>query len=127
MAIDPSRPLYCFNDRARNPVPDWAHLVHSPAELTQLLVRDGIPPANADAAVDFVYNLSGRAFGSASNRLSSNELIRRFGRYFEVEVDRIVSGNAENAHFLKARARFTEDDLRTAGLRLRLTKRQKVV
>jgi hypothetical protein len=56
--------------------------------------------------------------------LSSNESIRRFGEYFEAEADRIVAGNPENEHFLKVWARFTEDDLRTAGLRLRLRKPQ---
>lgn len=125
VGIDPSQPLYRFNDRARNPVPDWAHLVNSPAELAAILVEAGLPAANADAAVDFVYNTSGRAFGSASNRLTSNDIIRRFGHYFEVEIDRIVSDNDENVNFLKARARFTEEDLRTAGLRLRLQKRRK--
>lgn len=122
--IDPSRPLYCFNDRARNPIPDWAHLVHAPEELVALLVKSAIPSANAAAAVDFVYNSNGRMFGSASNRLSANEIIRRFGHYFDVEIDRIVSSSPENEHFLKARKWFTEDDLRTAGLRLRLTKRK---
>ncbi len=116
-----SKPIeYSFTEN--NPIPDWAHLAMSPAELEVLLVEEkGLPPAHAEGVVRYVYNLDGTMIGSCSNFFSASEVLAVMRNSFEVQADPIVSDRKPNKYFEKALARYSEDDLRTLGLRVWMT------
>lgn len=101
-----------------NPIPDWAHLAMSPAELELLLIEKGIPAAHAEGIVKYVHNLDGTMIGSCSNFFSASEVLEVLHRYFDVEVDRITSTGKPNEYFNKAREKYSEEDLRTLGMRV---------
>lgn len=115
-----SKPMqYSFTDN--NPIPDWAHLAMSPDELTTLLVRDGIPEDHATGIVKYVHNLDGTMVGSCSNFFSASEVLDVMQGTFDVEIERIVSDIKPNKYFHLARNKYSEEDLRTLGLRVWMT------
>lgn len=116
-----SKPMqYSFT--LNNPIPDWAHLAMSPAELEVLLVEEkGLPPAHAQGIVKYVYNLDGTMIGSCSNFFSASEVLRVMRDHFDIQADPIVSDRKPNVYFQKARERYSEEDLRTLGLRVWMT------
>jgi hypothetical protein len=83
----PSETLYDFIDK--NPIPDWAHLVYSPDEMTTYLVRE-MSRQHAERIVQFVYNLDGTLTGSCSNFKAASEVINAFEGRFNLECDRIL-------------------------------------
>lgn len=112
--------LYSFTQN--NPIPDWAHLAMEPAKLEQLLVEEkGLPASHASGIINYVYNLDGSAIGSCSNFYSASEALEVMNKYFDVQADPIVSHGKPNAYFEKARQRYSEEDLRTLGLRVWMT------
>ena len=111
---------YSFTEN--NPIPDWAHLVLSPAELEQLLVEQkGLPETHAQGIARYVYNLDGTAAGSYSNFLSASDVLGAMETCFQTEVERIWVDREPNEYFEKALERYTEEDLRTIGLRVWMT------
>ena len=110
---------YSFTDN--NPIPNWAHLAMSPDELAELLVEDGIPPEDAEGIVKYVHNLDGTMVGSCSNFRSASQVLDVMRSTFDVEVDRIVSTIKPNKYFEIARKNYSEEDLRTLGLRVWMT------
>ena len=105
-----------------NPIPDWAHLAMSPMELEQLLVTEkGIPESHAEGIVKYVYNLDGSMIGSCSNFFSASEVLSVMRQHFETEIERIWIDSKPNAYFEKALERYTEEDLRTLGMRVWMT------
>lgn len=110
---------YSFTDN--NPIPNWAHLAMSPDELTALLVDDGIPLDDAKGIVKYVHNLDGTMVGSCSNFRSASEVLDVMQNTFDLEVDRIVSKVKPNKYFELARKKYSEEDLRTLGLRVWMT------
>jgi glycosyltransferase involved in cell wall biosynthesis/SAM-dependent methyltransferase len=107
---------YSFTDN--NPIPDWAHLAMSPEELETLLIDDGVPDTHAAGIVQYVHNLDGTMVGSCSNFFSASEVLEVMNTAFDVEVDRITSKNKPNEYFHIAREHYSEEDLRTLGLRV---------
>lgn len=116
-----SKPMqYSFTDN--NPIPDWAHLAMSPAELEVLLVNEkGLPPSHAQGIVKYVHNLDGTMIGSCSNFASASEVLSIMRRHFELEADPIWTDRKPNKYFTKALEKYSEDDLRTLGLRVWMT------
>jgi glycosyltransferase involved in cell wall biosynthesis/SAM-dependent methyltransferase len=116
-----SKPMqYSFTDN--NPIPDWAHLAMAPSELRDLLVREkDIPESHADGIVKYVYNQDGTMVGSCSNFRSASEVLGVMGEYFEIDADRIWVDRKPNAYFEKALEHYSEEDLRTLGLRVWMT------
>jgi glycosyltransferase involved in cell wall biosynthesis/SAM-dependent methyltransferase len=110
--------LYRFSDAAHNPIPNWAHLSHAPAELSALLARDGVPEAHADGIVDYVYNLSGNVTGSCSNFRTASEIVSAFRPAFDVAVDSWQFGEPPNEHYAKALDTHSRYDLDTLGVEL---------
>lgn len=108
--------LYSFTEN--NPIPDWAHLAMDHSELARLLVEKGVPEPHAQGIVRYVYNLDGTMIGSCSNFFSASEVLGVMERSFDVEAERIISDRAPNEYFRKARERYSEEDLRTLGLRV---------
>jgi SAM-dependent methyltransferase len=109
--------LYEFTDEKKNPIPDWAHLVFSPAELMEFLIAKNIPLQHAKRIVNFVYNVDGAMTGSCSNFKSASEILDALGQRFEVEVERVCD-ESKNEYFTAALAKYSEMDLRTSGLRV---------
>lgn len=116
-----SKPMqYSFTEN--NPIPDWAHLAMSPAELELLLVEEkGIPAKHAEGIVKYVYNLDGTMIGSCSNFYSASEVLGVMKEYFDVDSNPIWSDRKPNEYFEKAREKYSEEDLRTLGLRVWMT------
>lgn len=111
---------YSFTDN--NPIPDWAHLALTPKELELFLVEEkGLPPAHAEGVVRYVYNLDGTMVGSCSNFASASEVLSIMRKHFEVEADPIWSDRKPNEYFDRALEQYSEDDLRTLGLRVWMT------
>ena len=110
---------YSFTDD--NPIPNWAHLAMSPDELATLLVDDGIPQEDAQGIVKYVHNLDGTMVGSCSNFYSASEVLEVMENSFDVEVERITSKIKPNEYFHIAREKYSEEDLRTLGLRVWMT------
>lgn len=110
---------YSFTDN--NPIPNWAHLAMSPDELTTLLVDDGVPDIHASGIVKYVHNLDGTMVGSCSNFFSASEVLEVMQSTFDVEIDRITSTEKPNDYFHIAREKYSEEDLRTLGLRVWMT------
>ena len=111
---------YSFTDN--NPIPDWAHLAMTPQELELYLVEEkGLPPAHAGGIVKYVHNLDGTMVGSCSNFASASEVLEIMRRHFEVEADPIWTDRKPNEFFTKALKEYSEDDLRTLGLRVWMT------
>ncbi len=105
-----------------NPIPDWAHLAMSPEQLADLLVAEkGLPRSHAEGIVKYVHNLDGTMIGSCSNFFSASEVLGVLKKDFEIEIDRIWSDRKPNEYFEIARERYSEEDLRTLGLRLFMT------
>jgi len=104
-----------------NPIPDWAHLAMSPDELTELLINDGVPKDHAAGIVKYVHNLDGTMVGSCSNFFSASEVLDVMKSTFDVEIDRITSHRKPNKYFHIAREKYSEEDLRTLGLRVWMT------
>jgi glycosyltransferase involved in cell wall biosynthesis/SAM-dependent methyltransferase len=120
-AADPSvgEPiLYRFDDPLKNPIPDWAHLSLAPDDLTAVLTENGVPAAHASGIARSIYNLDGDLTGCCSNFLSSGEILDVIGRHFSIAAERILSDADENEHYLKARMRYPEEELRTQGLKI---------
>jgi glycosyltransferase involved in cell wall biosynthesis/SAM-dependent methyltransferase len=114
---DASEPiLYSFTNN--NPIPNWAHLALTPPELASLLVDQKLPPAHAEGIVNYVYNLDGLMTGSCSNFYSASEVLEVMDDTFDVEIERITSNIKPNKYFIKAQERYSEQDLRTLGLRV---------
>ena len=107
---------YSFTDD--NPIPHWAHLAMSAEQLAALLVDEGIPETDAKGIVKYVHNLDGTMTGSCSNFYSASEVLNVMRTSFEVEVDRITSNEKPNEYFHIAREKYSEEDLRTLGLRV---------
>ncbi|MEX0875964.1 MAG: glycosyltransferase, partial [Phycisphaerales bacterium] len=107
---------YSFTEN--NPIPDWAHLAMPPAELEILLVEQGVPAPHAEGIVRYVHNLDGTMIGSCSNFFAASEVLEVMNRCFDVEVDRIISDRKPNEYFHKAREKYSEEDLRTLGMRV---------
>ncbi len=116
-----SKPMqYSFTDN--NPIPDWAHLAMTPDELEQFLIDEkGLPPTHAKGIVEYVHNLDGTMVGSCSNFFSASEVLAVMRDSFEVESEPIWSDCKPNAYFEKAREKYSEEDLRTLGLRVWMT------
>lgn len=111
---------YSFTDN--NPIPDWAHLALTPDQLVRLLADEqGIPESDAEGIVQYVHNLDGTMIGSCSNFFSASEVLGVMKKYFEVEADRIWVERKPNEYFTKALERYSEEDLRTLGLRVWMT------
>ena len=111
---------YSFTDN--NPIPDWSHLALTPEQLVRLLVDEkGIPEPDAEGIVKYVHNLDGTMIGSCSNFFSASEVLGVMKKYFEVEADRIWVERKPNEYFTKALERYSEEDLRTLGLRVWMT------
>jgi len=114
---DASEPiLYSFTNN--NPIPNWAHLALTPPKLASLLVEQNIPPAHAEGIVNYIYNLDGLMTGSCSNFYSASEVLEVMEDTFDVEIERITSNIKPNKYFIKAQERYSEQDLRTLGLRV---------
>ena len=109
--------LYEFTDEKKNPIPEWAHLVFSPAQLTEFLIARSIPQQHAERIVKFVYNVDGAMTGSCSNFKSASEILGILEQRFELQIERIWDNNT-NEYFAAALAKYSEMDLRTLGLRL---------
>ncbi|MBL4697707.1 MAG: glycosyltransferase, partial [Phycisphaerales bacterium] len=110
-----------YSFTGNNPIPDWAHLAMSPDELIELLIADGIPEDDAKGMVSYVHDLDGTMVGSCSNFCSASEVLDVMESVFDVEVDRIISKNKPNEFFAIAREKYSEEDLRTLGLRVWMT------
>ena len=111
---------YSFTDN--NPIPDWSHLALAPEQLVRLLVDEkGIPEPDAEGIVKYVHNLDGTMIGSCSNFFSASEVLGVMKKHFEVEADRIWVERKPNEYFTKALERYSEEDLRTLGLRVWMT------
>lgn len=119
--------LYRFDETARNPIPDWAHLVLSPGEMEGLLTRQGVPASDAAGITRFVYNLGDEKTGSSSNFKSASAILEELGRSFEIEVERIPfdldeekihSSTRKNSYYRRALRRYSKEDLWTQGLRV---------
>jgi glycosyltransferase involved in cell wall biosynthesis/SAM-dependent methyltransferase len=118
---DPANPLYSFADAVKNPIPHWSHLTHNSAQLADLLVDSGLPRDHAHGVSEFVFNRDGKFTGACSNFVPASEIMAKFSKYLDVKGDPILAHEQENVHFQEARALFTEEDLRSNGLRLWLT------
>jgi SAM-dependent methyltransferase len=118
-----SETVYSFADPAKNPIPHWAHLTHTPAELREMLMAKDVPSVDAERIVRFVYNLDGRMTGACSNFKAPSEILDGFREHFAVECEPILHSEPENAEFRKASERYSESDLTTLGLQLWLTDR----
>lgn len=119
-ADEPAKAIqYSFTNN--NPIPNWAHLAMSPDELTTLLVDDGIPQDHAEGIVKYVHNQDGTMIGSCSNFFSASEVLDVMQSTFDIEIDRIVSDIKPNEYFKIARDKYSEEDLRTLGLRVWMT------
>jgi glycosyltransferase involved in cell wall biosynthesis/SAM-dependent methyltransferase len=116
-----SQPMqYSFN--ANNPIPDWAHLAMSPLELERLLIdEEGVPESHAYGIVKYVYNLDGIQNGSYTNFMSASEVLATMRQQFDVDVERIWVDRKPNEYFEKALEHYSEEDLRTLGLRVWMT------
>lgn len=116
-----SKPMqYSFTKN--NPIPDWAHLAMSPEELETLLVEEQqLPHSHAEGIVKYVHNLDGTMIGSCSNFFSASEVLDVMQHHFETEVDRIWVDRKPNEYFEKALERYSEEDLRTLGMRVWMT------
>ncbi len=110
---------YSFTDN--NPIPDWAHVTLSPAEMELLLIEKGIPAAHADRISRYVYHLDTTMVGSCTNFLSASQVLGVLGKHFDIEAERISSSDQTNEYFDKALAKYSEEDLRTLGLRVWMT------
>lgn len=105
-----------------NPIPDWAHLAMSPEELQHLLTDEhDVPADHAEGIVRYVYNLDGTVIGSCSNFFSASEVLGVMDEHFETELERIWVDRKPNEYFEKALERYSEEDLRTLGLRVWMT------
>lgn len=109
---------YAFNDPAANPIPDWAHLVLTPEEMSSLLVQDGLRKDHAAGIVDYIFNLSRDHLGSCSNFQVASNIIAGFSRTFEVHADRQQYDVTPNEFYTRARESYSDEDLQTLGLRL---------
>ncbi len=118
---DDNTPAVQYSFTEHNPIPDWAHLAMSPDELTTLLIDDGIPLDDAKGIVKYVYNLDGTMIGSCSNFCSASQMLEVMQNTFDIEVDRIMSTIKPNKYFEIARQKYSEEDLRTLGLRVWMT------
>ncbi|MFD2250241.1 glycosyltransferase involved in cell wall biosynthesis/SAM-dependent methyltransferase [Pseudochelatococcus lubricantis] len=116
-----SEVIYSFADPDRNPIPDWAHLNHTPSELKELLVAKGTPSAHAEAIVRWVYNKNGQYTGSCSNFRMPSEILAALRAEFAVEFKAITSENTVDAEFKKALEHHSEFDLQTLGLEVWLS------
>ena len=101
-----------------NPIPDWAHLSLDPAGLAALLVERGLPRSHAEGIAQQVYDTDGTLLGSSSNKKSASEVREAFEEFFAVDSDPILSPPGEGEYYDRARERYSEDDLRTLGVRL---------
>lgn len=111
---------YSFTEN--NPIPDWAHLAMSPVELEKLLVDEkGIPQSHAEGIVKYVFNLDGTMIGSCSNFFSASEVLAVMQQYFETDIERIWIDGKPNSYFERALERYSEEDLRTLGMRVWMT------
>jgi SAM-dependent methyltransferase len=63
---------YRFGVPEKNPIPDWAHLVHTEASLAAMLAARGVPEADAELIAEFVYR------SPELNRLGYRSLCARF-------------------------------------------------
>jgi glycosyltransferase involved in cell wall biosynthesis/SAM-dependent methyltransferase len=113
--------VYSFADPTKNPIPNWAHLTHSPEELGAILVERQLPAAHAASIVRFVYNTDGTMTGSCSNFKTPSEILAAFREHFAVEVEPMLHRDPEHPEFRKALDRYSETDLSTNGLGLWLT------
>ncbi|MAO19120.1 MAG: hypothetical protein CMJ35_02670 [Phycisphaerae bacterium] len=118
-----SQPMqYSFTQN--NPIPDWAHLAMSPAEFELMLVHEkGLPATDAEGITKQVYNLDGTLPGSCTNFCSASEVLGIMRSHFEVEHEPIWSDREPNEYFQKAREKYSEEDLRTLGLRVWMTQK----
>lgn len=111
---------YSFTEN--NPIPDWAHLVLTPAELEHHLTQEkGLPESHARVITRCVYNLDDTAAGSNSNFLSASDVLKAMNTHLQTEVERIWVDRAPNEYFEKALEQYAEEDLRTLGLRVWMT------
>jgi len=115
-----TNPLH-YRFTSNNPIPDWAHLAMAPAELEVFLVKEGLPKEHAAGIVKYVHNLDGKMIGSCSNFFSASEVLKVMQEYFDTEVDRIVTDIKPNKFYQIARKKYSEEDLRTLGLRVWMT------
>lgn len=113
-----SKPKQLYSFAGNNPIPNWAHLALTPDELIANLIEDGVPEADATGMVRYVYNLDGVMEGSCSNFRSASEVLRHLGTAFNVHADRIWSNDEPNEYFERASEKYSEEDLRTLGLRV---------
>lgn len=111
-------PKYRFSDNASNPIPNWAHLALSPAELSEYLVKHSVPQADADGIVDYIHDLTGENAGSCSNFKTASEIIQAFRPSFEVTAISWQYQIETNEFYRKALHSYTPYDLDTLGLEL---------
>ncbi|UHD14567.1 class I SAM-dependent methyltransferase [Thiocapsa bogorovii] len=117
--------LYRFDEAARNPIPDWAHLVLGSHEMEDLLIRKGVPASHAAGITRFVYNLGGDKTGSCSNFQSASAIIAALSVSFDIEAERIAinideerihSVTGKNQYYRRALRQYSKEDLWTRGL-----------
>lgn len=117
--------MYRFDEAARNPIPDWAHLVLDPGEMEALLIRQGVPAPHAAGITRFVYNLGGDKTGSCSNFQSAGAILDALSVSFDIEAERVAvnideerihSLTSKNQYYRRALRRYSKEDLWTRGL-----------
>ena len=127
--IDPASPAagdadmeaaYSFADDKINPIPNWARLTLSSEGLNALLVARGTPKPHADAIADYVYDPNHGHVGSRSNYKSASDIISTLQTYFDVDVERTEYIDQSSEFYRAARTKYSDSDLTTLGLRLKL-------
>ncbi len=63
---------------AVNPIPDWAHLLYNPIELSEILLKDGRLPDDVKKIVEFIYKsnvINREGFRSIMRAVSTSPLL----------------------------------------------------
>jgi glycosyltransferase involved in cell wall biosynthesis/SAM-dependent methyltransferase len=100
----------------RNPVPHWSHLVFTPEEMQNFLIRSGELAAPEDAQA-IVREICYTSPPIGSNKQTPTAMADAFRKYFYCLEKRELTAEA-NAYYHKASAFWSEKDLQTHSISL---------
>lgn len=116
---------YRFNAPESHPIPDWAHLTMDEAAMSEFLVETGIPEGDVHEIVNFIYGHEMKSLGDFSNKKSALQVMAAFDAPFDYVPFVGVYEGETNEYYEKARAHYSDYDLRAKSLTLWLRHRTK--
>lgn len=115
---------YRFNSPESHPIPHWAHLTMDEAAMSAFLTENGISELDVYEIVNFIYGHDMTRLGDFSNKKSALQVMSAFDTSFDyVPFVGTYEGEA-NEYYEKARAYYSDYELRAKSLTLWLRHRK---